>query len=84
MLSQATGIFGTLVFLDASENTFSVPVNRCSSILAGVVASAILAMTLDAPWPSAYQLGGAGLVMLAIVALTAGPIISKRRSASAS
>ena len=80
-LSQATGIFGTLVFLDSSENTFSVPVNRCSSILAGVVASAILAIALDAPWPSAHQLGGAGLVMCAILALTLGPWWSKRRSA---
>ena len=28
ILSEGTGIFGTLVFLDRSENTFSVPVNR--------------------------------------------------------
>lgn len=81
-LSQATGIFGTLVFLDASENTFSVPVNRCSSILAGVVASAILALVLDAPWPSAHQLVGAGLVVCAILALTIGPWASKRFAAA--
>jgi drug/metabolite transporter (DMT)-like permease len=73
VLSQGTGIFGTLVFLDPSENTFSVPVNRCSSILAGVVASVGLAVGLGGRWPSAHQLGGAGLVVLAIVVLTLGP-----------
>ncbi|MFT5353455.1 MAG: hypothetical protein ACI9KE_000653 [Polyangiales bacterium] len=79
VLSQGTGIFGTLVFLDPSENTFSVPVNRSSSILAGVVASAILAVFLDAEWPSAQQLMAAGLVVLAIVALTLGPWLAARR-----
>jgi hypothetical protein len=73
LLSEGTGIFGTLVFLDASENTFSVPVNRCASILAGVVASVTLALWLSAPWPSAYELGGGALVVLAILTLTLGP-----------
>ena len=78
VLSQGTGIFGTLVFLDPSENTFSVPVNRSSSILAGVVASAILAIYFGADWPSAHQLAGAGLVIAAIVALTLGPWLASR------
>jgi hypothetical protein len=73
LLSEGTGVFGTLVFLDHSENTFSVPVNRCASILAGVVASAVLALWLGAPWPSAHELAGGGLVVLAIVVLTVGP-----------
>ncbi len=76
-LSQGTGIFGTLVFLDPSENTFSVPVNRCSSILAGVLASAGLALFLDVQWPSAHQLVGAGFVVLAIGALTLGPLLGR-------
>jgi hypothetical protein len=80
VLSEGTGIFGTLVFLDASENTFSVPVNRCASILAGVVASASLAAWLGAPWPSVYELAGGGLVVLAILVLTLGPTVSARRS----
>lgn len=77
LLSEGTGIFGTLVFLDSSENTFSVPVNRCASILAGVGASYGLALWLDAPWPSAYELGGGALVVLAIVALTLGPLLRR-------
>ncbi len=81
-LSQGTGIFGTLVFLDKSENTFSVPVNRSSSILAGVCASALLAALAGVPMPSGYQLAGAGLVLLAIVALTLGPALEQRRARS--
>lgn len=82
-LSQLVGIFGTLVFLDPRENTFSVPVNRCSSVLAGVVASFGLALVLDADYPSAGELGGAGLVVVAILFLTLGPAYEKRRAAKA-
>lgn len=73
VLTEGTGIFGTLVFLDHSENTFSVPVNRCASILAGVVASSALAAWLGAPWPSMHELAGGGLVVAAIMVLTLGP-----------
>jgi drug/metabolite transporter (DMT)-like permease len=79
LLSEGTGIFGTLVFLDARENTFSVPVNRCASILAGVVASFVLALWLDAPWPSAYELGGGALVVLAILVLTLEIVVARAR-----
>src|SRR5688572_9082776 len=44
VFSQGTGIFGGLILLDKRENTFCVPVNRASSILAGVVASFSLAV----------------------------------------
>jgi hypothetical protein len=42
VLSQGTGIFGALVLLDERENSFSVPVNRASSVLAGVLATLAL------------------------------------------
>ena len=38
ILSQGTGVFGGLILLGKQENTFCVPVNRSSSILAGVIA----------------------------------------------
>ena len=77
VFSQLVGIFGTLIFLDRRENTFSVPVNRCSSILSGVVASFALALLLDGPVPSTHQLVGAGLVVGAIVVLSVAPMLSK-------
>lgn len=80
VLSQGTGIFGTLIYLDKRENTFSVPVNRSSSILAGVVASFGLASVFGTKLPSAWQLGGAALVISAILALSLGPVIDRRRA----
>ncbi|MCO4770227.1 MAG: hypothetical protein KDA24_09375 [Deltaproteobacteria bacterium] len=83
VLSQGTGIFGTLIYLDKRENTFSVPVNRSSSILAGVVASFGLAAIFGTKLPSAWQLGAAGLVIGAIVVLSFGAVIDTRRRAAA-
>ncbi len=77
--SQLVGIFGTLIFLDRRENTFSVPVNRCASVLAGVLASCVLALTLGAAWPSAYQLVGAGLLVSAILVLGFAPAFARAR-----
>ncbi len=70
LLSQGTGVFGTLVFLDRRENSFSVPVNRASSILAGVGATYALHLFLDKRVPSAPELVGAGLVIGAILVLS--------------
>ena len=42
VMSQGTGIFGGLILLDKRENTFCVPVNRASSVLAGLGASLAL------------------------------------------
>ncbi|MFO0623988.1 MAG: hypothetical protein U0325_00100 [Polyangiales bacterium] len=71
VLSQATGIFGALVLLDRRENSFSVPVNRASSLLAGVAAT--LAMwAVGAGHPlDARESVGAALVVSAIVVLSA-------------
>lgn len=80
VLSQLVGIFGTLVFLDPRENTFSVPVNRCSSVLSGVVASFGLAILMGNAYPSAYELVGAGLVVVAILFLTLGPRYSAAKT----
>ncbi|UJR82681.1 hypothetical protein [Sandaracinus amylolyticus] len=80
LCSQATGIFGALVLLDARENTFSVPVNRASSILAGVLATALLAWLLGGATPDRGELIGAALVVLAIVVLALGPRLDRRRA----
>lgn len=82
IFSQGTGIFGSLIFLDKQENTFCIPVNRSSSILAGVFASYTLAIWLGRPTPSTHQLIGAGLILTAILFLSIPPLIKKRRTRS--
>ena len=43
------GTFGTLIYMNRRENSFSIPVNRCSSLLSGVVATYALALMLNQP-----------------------------------
>jgi hypothetical protein len=69
VLSQGTGIFGALILLDGRENAFCVPVNRASSVLAGVLASAALAFAGFAQQLPAAELVGAAMVLGAIVVL---------------
>ena len=80
LFSKGTGIFGSLVFLDKRENTYCVPVNRSSSILAGVVASfSIMTFPNQGP-PRTSQLISAGIIILAILFLTIPPEMEKRRA----
>lgn len=80
VLSQGTGIFGGLILLDKRENTFCVPVNRSSSILAGVVASFGLAILFHHKLPGTFELIGAAMVIGAISFLTIPPMIEKARA----
>ena len=62
-------VCGTLIYLDCREHTFCVPLNRGSSVLA--VTGASLALTfLGEPPPSAAQLGGASIIVLALAFLS--------------
>jgi hypothetical protein len=83
VLSQGTGIFGGLILLDKRENTFCVPVNRASSILAGLVGSLALAIGLDAKMPAWPEVVGALLMIAAIAALTIPPALARRRARAA-
>ena len=80
LLSQCTGIAGGLILLDKRENTFCVPVNRSSSILAGVLAAWLLTWFLGNPPPGIYKMIGAGLIICAIGALSLPPLIEKLRT----
>ena len=73
VFSQGTGVFGGLMLLDASEATYCVPLNRASSILGGIVASAVLAVGFGLAWPSWGELVGASLLVGAIGVLWLGP-----------
>ena len=77
ILSQGTGVFGGLILLDRRENTYCVPVNRASSVLAGVFATYALVLFTGAPLPGGPELFGAGLVVVAIVILSVPPLLEK-------
>lgn len=62
-------IFGTRIYLDKRENTFCIPINRCASLLAGVVASFILGWIFNANFISPIQLWSAVILCAAILFL---------------
>jgi hypothetical protein len=82
LLSQGTGIFGGLILLDKRENTFCVPVNRASSVLAGLCASLSLALLLGERYPAASEWIGASLIFAAIVVLSIPPLLARRKPAA--
>ena len=65
-----TGVFffGTLIYLDKRENTFCIPLNRGSSLLAGAFVS--LAGVGGLAFPSLPQLVAASMVILALMLLS--------------
>ena len=69
LCSYGTGLFGSLIYLDKRENTFTVPANRASSVLAGVISTYLLAIFYKQKLPSADQLVGAALIIGAILFL---------------
>lgn len=76
--SQFNGVFGGLILLDRSENAFAVPVNRCSSILAGVTATVALALAFDGyNLPGTGEFVGAGFILGAILFLTLPKMFQK-------
>lgn len=70
LLSMGTGIFGALVLLDRRENSFTVPLNRCSSVLAGLVSTLALYAAFDLQPPPASEWVGAIFIVGAILALS--------------
>ncbi len=84
VLSQLTGVFGAFILLDNRENSFCVPVNRASSIIAGVVAGFALWALGQGGWPATKELIGAALVTCAILVLALPPMLAARRRAAVS
>jgi protein-tyrosine-phosphatase len=72
------GSFGTLIYLDRRENTFAIPVNRCSSLLSGVVAAYALVFLLDQKPVPLPQLLSAGLIILAVLCLSLPTLTASR------
>lgn len=70
LFSMGTGIFGALVLLDRRSNSFTVPVNRGSSVLAGVLSTVGLSALLGLPAIETGEVLGAVLVLAAIATLS--------------
>ena len=81
--SYGTGLFGSLIFLDPREHTFTIPANRSSSIMAGVIATYLLAIVFGQSYPSIHQLIGAGLIVGAIFFLGYRSVVEKKQKAIA-
>ncbi len=78
IFSGGTGLFGGLIFLDKRENTFTVPANRSASIVAGVVASYLLAIFYRQSFPPTHELLGVVLILGAIIFLAYRSAMDKK------
>lgn len=70
VLYGCLGVFGSLIYLNRRENTFAIPVNRCSSLLSGVVASAILFFAFGDNPISTVQLISVAIVIIALILMS--------------
>ncbi len=70
--SQGTGVFGALVLLSPRENSFAVPLNRISSVAAGVIATLSVAWLWGGKPPAAAEWYGAVLLAFALAVLSFG------------
>lgn len=82
VLYEGLFAFGSLIYHDHRELTYCVPVNRGSSLLAGLAASLLLAALFGHPLPAAASLVGLAIVLLALVVLAVGPTFERRRAAA--
>lgn len=76
-------MFGSLIYLDRRENTFCIPINRSSSLLAGIVSSIVLALLFGQPPASGSQLIGVGCIIAALVILVLPTAAPQAKLASA-
>lgn len=82
LTSFSVGLFGSLIFLDRRENTFTVPANRVSSVLSGVIATYLLAIFFGSKYPGTNELVSVALIIGAIVFLAYHAIVERRRAAA--
>jgi hypothetical protein len=80
VLLFSVSIFSAVILLDKRENSFCVPIERSASILAGVLGAFVLSALYGQRAPTAAELTGAGLLVLAISVLALGPRLDKARA----
>jgi protein-tyrosine-phosphatase len=71
-------LFGTGIYLDSRENTYCIPLNRCSSLLSGLVASFGLTWLLGWKAASGYQVAGASVILVALAILMVSTLRDSR------
>ncbi len=78
-MTAALGVLAAFILLDKRENTFCVPLERSASILGGIMATYVLAWRHGLPRPTAAELAGVALLIIAIGVLSWGSQLEKRR-----
>jgi drug/metabolite transporter (DMT)-like permease len=71
-------VFAAIILLAPQENSYCVPLERSSSLLAGLVAAFILHWVWDMPQPTQMEMVGAALLIGAIVLLAVAPRLAPR------
>jgi len=66
-------VFAAIILLDPRENSYCVPLERSSSLLAGLVAAYLLHWGWGLPAPTSMEVTGAAILMLAITLLCIAP-----------
>ncbi len=72
-------VFGSLIYLDQRENSFCIPLNRCSSLLAGIFASSLLTVLLGHDQVSGFQLTSAAIIVVTLLFLGFPSLIASQR-----
>jgi protein-tyrosine-phosphatase len=70
LLYAALYVYGTLIYLDAREYTWCVPANRVSSVFAALASSYLLTWGFGVAPPGPFVLISAGVLVVAIAALS--------------
>lgn len=72
-------VFAAIILLNPRENSYCVPLERSSSLLAGLAAAYVLHAFWNQPAPTGSEIIGAVLLLAAIVLLTVAPHFGARR-----
>ncbi|WP_129791588.1 hypothetical protein [Sphingosinicella sp. CPCC 101087] len=75
-------VFSIIILLDPHENAYCVPLERASSLLAGIIAAYVLAAGWGLQMPRMAELIGAIILISAIVLLSVAPRLRKSRAAA--
>jgi hypothetical protein len=70
-------VFAAIILLNPNENSYCVPLERSSSLLAGFAAAYVLHWFWGLPRPTAMELVGAAMLFAAILLLTLAPRYSR-------